>query len=143
MSCTSVLLPRAADAGHQAQHAQRKLDGDVLQIVAARAEQAIQPRLVGRRRCGNRDAAAAGQEFAGEAGIGLEHLGQRALKHDFAAAVARAGADLDDLIGRADHRFFVLDDDDRVAAVAQPADRARPADRTSRGCRPTDGSSST
>ena len=44
-------LARAADAGHQAQHAQGKLDGQVLQVVAPAPVSRIQPRLVGRRRC--------------------------------------------------------------------------------------------
>ena len=45
---------RAADARHQAQHAERKLDGDVLQIVAARAAQldpALRRGATRRRRC--------------------------------------------------------------------------------------------
>ena len=46
------------------------------------------------------------------------------LKNDFAAALAGAGADFDDLVGRADHRFLVLDHDDRVAPIAQRDDRA-------------------
>ena len=37
---------RAADAGDQAQHAERKLDGDVFQIVAARTEQ-LDPAAIG------------------------------------------------------------------------------------------------
>ena len=42
-------LARAADAGDQAEHAQRELDGDVLEVVAARAGQS-DPAVVGRRR---------------------------------------------------------------------------------------------
>ena len=41
-----------------------------------------------------------------------------------AAAAARLGADLDDVIGGADHRFVVLDDDDGVAGVGECADDA-------------------
>ena len=54
----------------------------------------------------------------------LLHFGRRALEDDAAAALARPGADLDHLVGRADHRLFVLDHDHRVAAVAELADGA-------------------
>jgi hypothetical protein len=36
-SCISVLLPEPEDAGHRHQVVQRELDGDVLQVVVARA----------------------------------------------------------------------------------------------------------
>ena len=87
-------------------------------------------------------AAAAGQVIAGEAvGRGL-HLGRRALKNDAAAPLARPRPDLDHVVGRADHRLFVLDDHHRVGPIAELADRFHEAS-TSRGCRPIDGSSST
>ena len=41
--------------------------------------------------------------------------------HDFAAAHAGAGAEVDDVVGRPHRVFVVLDDDDRVAHVAQLA----------------------
>ncbi len=71
---------------------------------------------------GRRDAPAAGQVVAGQALRRLQHLVERALKHDLAAALAGRRADLDQLVGRAEHRLLVLDDDDRVAAVAEPVD---------------------
>ena len=40
-------LPRAAHARHQAQHAERKLDREILQIVAARADE-LDPAVLGR-----------------------------------------------------------------------------------------------
>ena len=42
---------------------------------------------------------------------------------DFAAADAGAGAEVDDVVGGPHRVFVVLDDDDRVAQVAQPAER--------------------
>ena len=42
---------------------------------------------------------------------------------DLAAVLARAGPDVDDVVGDADRLFVVLDDDHRVAEVAQPHHR--------------------
>ena len=39
---------------------------------------------------------------------------------DLAAAVARAGAEVDEVVGRLDHLAVVLDQDQRVAQVAEP-----------------------
>ena len=45
------------------------------------------------------------------------------------AARARLGADLDEVVGGADHRLVVLDDHDRVAGVGERADdRDQPVD---------------
>jgi hypothetical protein len=44
----------------------------------------------------------------------------RARVHDLAAVLARAGPDVDDVVGLADGVLVVLDHDDRVAEVAQP-----------------------
>ena len=52
-----------------------------------------------------------------------EHLLQRALDDDLAAVLARARPDVDDVVGDADGLLVVLDDDHRVAEVAQ-ADHA-------------------
>ena len=43
--------------------------------------------------------------------------------HDLAAVDAGAGADVDDPVGRVDRLFVVLDDDERVAEVAQREER--------------------
>src|SRR6202011_4617248 len=57
---------------------------------------------------------------------------ERTVKPQFAAAFAATGADVDQIIGRANDLFFVLDHEQRVAAIAQivhdthePADVAR------------------
>ena len=61
-----------------------------------------------------------------------QHLLERPVEDQLAAAFAAARADLDEMIRRADDRFLVLDDEQRVALVAQvvhhadePADVAR------------------
>ena len=64
------------------------------------------------------------QVVAREALLGLFHFLGRALEDDLPAAFARPGADLDDLVGRADDRLFVFDDDHGIGPVAEVLDRA-------------------
>ena len=47
----------------------------------------------------------------------------RALRDDLAAVLARARAQVDEPVGRAHHLLVVLDDEHRVAEVAQPLER--------------------
>ena len=51
--------------------------------------------------------------------LALEQVGHRARHDDLAAVLARAGADVDDVVGDPDGLLVVLDDDHRVAEVAQ------------------------
>ena len=51
----------------------------------------------------------------------------RTLGDHFAAKASRAGAQIDDVVGRLDGLFVVLDDDDRVAQVAETAQRGQQA----------------
>ena len=57
--------------------------------------------------------------------------------------VARAGAEVDQVVGRLDHLAVVLDQDQRVAQVAEVPQSAPSSRALSRGCRPIVGSSST
>ncbi len=57
-----------------------------------------------------------------EAGVGHD-LARRALGDDLAAVLAGAGADVDEVVGRAHRLLVVLDDDHRVAEVAQAQQR--------------------
>ena len=52
-------------------------------------------------------------------------LGRRALRDDLAAVHARAGPEIDHVIGVPDRILVVLDDDHRVAEIAQPIQRAQ------------------
>ena len=63
---------------------------------------------------------AAGQVLTGERVLGGEQVLDRAGDDDLAAVLARARADVDDPVGGADGVLVVLDDDQRVAEVAQP-----------------------
>ena len=55
--------------------------------------------------------------------VRAEHLLERARDDDLAAVLARAGPDVDDVVGDADRLFVVLDDDHGVAEIAQPDER--------------------
>ena len=114
-------LAAARDAGHAAEGAERDLGGDALQIVAARVEDAKD--LAGMADTADRrhrDLALAGQILAGDAvRVGHDRVG-RALGDDMPAMDAGARPHIDDPIGGADRLLVVLDDDDRVAEVAQP-----------------------
>ena len=136
---------RAADAGDGGQHAERDRDVDVLQVVRARAED-LELALEGRTaRFRRRDRSRAGQIRAGEGdegvgtgeGVGsrfaemfqngsrppLHQLLGRTLEDDVAAEIAGARPEIDHVVGDADCLFVVLDDDHRVAEIAQPRER--------------------
>ena len=51
-------------------------------------------------------------------------IGRRALRHDMTAVLARARAEVDEMIGGAHRLLVVLDHDHGVAEVAQPLERA-------------------
>ena len=58
-----------------------------------------------------------------ESGLAMISV-DRALGDDVAAVLARAGADVDDVVGGAHRLLVVLDDQQRVAQVAQALQRA-------------------
>ena len=51
--------------------------------------------------------------------LGLHHVSRAAHKDDFAAEASRTGSHVDDMVGLKHHILIVLDDDDRIAEVAQ------------------------
>ena len=55
--------------------------------------------------------------------LALHNLLRRALRHHIAAVDARAGADVDDVVGRAHGLLVVLHHDERVAQVPQALER--------------------
>ena len=72
---------------------------------------------------GHRDRLAAGQVLPGDRLLDLGDARDRPAVDDGAAVLAGAGADVDDPVALADRLLVVLDDDDRVAEVAQPGER--------------------
>ncbi len=117
-------LAAARDAGDAGEEAERNFRRDVLQVVAAGADDLEAAHAVGLAALlGQRDLAHAGEVLAGEAvGVGHDVVG-RALGDDLAAVHAGAGADVDDVVGLHDRVLVVLDDDDGVADVAQVLER--------------------
>ena len=79
----------------------------------------------GRRLLGNFDLQLAGQILPGQAArLGGDFFG-RAHGDDLAAAHARARAEIDDRVGGPHRVFVVLDDDHRIAQVAQLGQRGQ------------------
>ena len=69
------------------------------------------------------NALAAGEKLAGQGVWILQYLANGTLGGDAAAVHARAGADLDDVIGRPNGLLVVFHHNDRVAHIAQAAQR--------------------
>src|SRR5690606_31104398 len=109
---------------------ERDLDVDAVQVVQLRAlepqARAVHAAGARRRRC-----LAAGQEAAGGRVRG-QQLVVAALEDDRAAALAAARPELDDVVRGRDRRGVVLDDEDRVAGVAQAGEQREQAVRVPR-----------
>ena len=135
-------LAGATDPSHRQQRAERQVDIDVAEVVLPRPEDADRqpqrrtPRhfVEVQRRAGNfgvpaaahgrhRDGDAAGQVLAGERVLGRLDLRRRAVSSHLAALVARAGAEVEQVVGRGDHLAVVLDEQERVAEVAEALQR--------------------
>ena len=117
-------LARARHAGDGDEHPERNLDGEVAQVVLARADDAQRlARLARPTRLGERDTQLAAEVARGER-IGMpDHLVHGALHHHLAAEPARARPEIDDVIGGANGVLVVLDHDHGVAEIAQAAQR--------------------
>ena len=115
---------RSADTGHGREHAQRDPHIEILQVVLSRPanhEVALQLQPAAFR---SRNRTRARQIGPCERRRRLLHqLRGGALKYDLSAVLARARAKIDDVIGRPYRFLVVLDDDDRVAQIAQTGER--------------------
>ncbi len=125
-----VLQQRGLAGPRHARHAdeplQRNLDRHVAQVVLGRAFEhdarrvrVDHPARPVRRM---RDMLAAAEILARER-VRRTNVARRAVIHDRAAALARAGAHVDQPVGREHHRRIVFDHDQRIARVAQPLHR--------------------
>ena len=121
-------LAGAGHAGHAGHDADRDLGRDVAQIVAARiAQHDLLLRVDRRALLRHRDGLRAREIAAGQRGRIGHDLRRRALRDDVAAVHAGAGADVDDIVGLADRVLVMLDDDDRIAEIAQVHERLQQA----------------
>ncbi len=116
-------LARTADTGDDGQRPEREARVDVLQVEGARAlhHDRFAIALATRGRRFERDLPA--QQSRGRR-VELRHLGRRPLRDDATAVTPGARADVDEPIGGSQSGVVVLDDDDRVARVAQRSQRA-------------------
>ena len=124
VSVTSEDLPlpeTPVDHGHRP-----KLDLDihVLEVVLRDADHLDRPSAGSAPLGGNRDGAPARQVRRGQGLGAVEDRLRRAETHDLAAVLACPGAHVDHEVGRADRLLVVLDDEHRVAEVAQALERA-------------------
>ena len=111
-------LARAGDAGHAAEDAERDRDVDVLEVVfAGVADDQRAGRLASLGR--DLDPALAGEVLAGQRGRVLGHFLRRSRGDHVAAVFAGAGAEVDEMVGGEHRPLVVLDDDHRVAEVAE------------------------
>ena len=111
-------LAGAGDAGDAAEDAERDRHVDPLQVVlAGTLDDQLAPRLAAPLR--HRDLALAGEVLAGERRrVGL-HLLRRALRDHVPTVLAGAGAEVEEVVGRAHRPLVVLHHDHRVSEIAE------------------------
>ena len=123
MSCTSVLLPEPETPVTHTRCSSGNLDRDALQVVIACAfEDEARRRVADQALQAHADLLARAEVGAGQ-GVGALHRLGRAVEDDRAAALAGAGAHVDQPVGGEHHRRVVLDHDQGVAGVAQAMHR--------------------
>ena len=109
-------LAGAGDAGDDAQHPERDVDGHVLQVVRGRAADL---QRAGRGPHLRFEGGPVVEMAAGDGAAGPQPL-DSALEDHLAAGGAGAGAEVDDVVGDRDRLRLVLHDEHRVALVPQP-----------------------
>src|SRR5690606_7034007 len=110
---------RAREAGDAGEGAKRDLRGDIAKIVRPRALQREVEPIAGAAVFRDFDLLRARQIGGGKALLVREHLFERAFSNDLAAVDAGPRAHVDDIVGAADRILVMLDDNDRVAKVAE------------------------
>src|SRR4029077_5509521 len=121
-------LARAGDSGDAGEQAQRDLRGQLREVVAARADDADLPaRIRADAQPGHCDTASAREVLAGDrSGVGGD-VARCALRHQMTAVRTGARPQVHDVVGLADRLLVVLDNDHRVAEVAQLLERRQQA----------------
>ena len=117
-------LARTGDAGDRDEQAQRELGRDIAQVVFTRAVHREQACRVARTTVPRHvDATRTAQILSRNRGGGVDHIVNRASRDDFAAMLASARTEIDEVVGLANRFFVVLDDDDRVAEITELLER--------------------
>ena len=118
-------LAAATDAGHASQRAQRDAGVDIAQVVLGGPDDFNPPLVLTRIHpvTRHRDAQVT-RQVAPSHGTRTGHdLSRRPLSHQFPAMNPGPGPYVQDVIGRANGVFIVLYHDDRIAGIAQAANR--------------------
>ena len=118
-----MLFPEPGRAGDGDQQAERESDVDRFQVVLAGPADDERLAVAAAPLCRRRDRALPRQELPGRRLPASEDVFQRPLHDDGAAVNTGPGSHFDDVIGGPDRVLVVLDDDDRVADVAQAFER--------------------
>ena len=113
-------LAAARHAGDADEPLQRNLEIDRLQVVLARALQHDLRRIRRHRQRARGVDRLPSAEVAARQRLGPTQLVGRAVEDDASAALARAWPHVEHAVGRQHHLRVVLDDDQRIAGIAQP-----------------------
>ena len=116
-------LTRARGAGDGDEHAEWNRHVDGLQVVGARSADEQDLPIPLAPLGGKRDRPLAGEELAGRRRSALDQFPDRPLGDHGPSVDTWSGPHLDDMVGRANRVFVMLDDDDGVANVAQSFER--------------------
>ena len=121
---TSVDLPEPETPVTQMKHPSGNATSMCLRLCSEAPRTTSASPLPSRRVSGIGMIVLAGEVAAGER-LGVAHdLLWRARRDDVPAVLARAGAEVDEVVGGAHHRLVVLDDEHGVAEVAEARERA-------------------
>ena len=119
ISCTRDDLPLPDTPVTADEHAQRKGNVDLTEVVLGRPHDRQRAAISRSASVRRRDSAAAGQVVAGQRrGFG-DDLGDTPLRHHVTAALPRPGSEIDDIVGGADGLLIVLDHDQGVTQVPE------------------------
>ena len=114
---------RTRYTGHTHESPQRDLYRDILQVVLARALQNQARRVVTHQALEAHAHLLAPAQVGTRQGVGMSQVIGGAIEHNVPAALARAGAHVDHAVGGKHHGRVMLDNDQRVAGVAQALHR--------------------
>src|SRR5262249_49197432 len=106
------------------EYAERNRHIDILEIVVPRADDREQAICRLTPSCGNRDSLFSSKILSGDTLLAGHDPRHRPRDDDLAPLNSWAGAKVNDMIGCAHRLFVMLDDDDRVALVAQARQRS-------------------
>jgi len=116
---------RAGNAGHTDEHAERKINRDVLQVILLRSDDGQHLAVSRTANRGNPDFLFPAQILPRDGARALHDFACRAGTNNFAAVNSRSGANVDDRIGRKHGILVVFHHQYRVANIAQMLERCK------------------